>query len=77
MNTPDTTAREVSRVVGQRLAAAGVSTQRASVETGIPRATLIRRLQGTSSFQITELSAIATLLGVSMSDITAEAEAAA
>lgn len=40
--------------------------------TGIPRVTLRRRLQGLNSFTVAELKAIATVLDIKVSDLTAE-----
>jgi transcriptional regulator with XRE-family HTH domain len=76
MNT-DSTSTHISGVVSQLLADAGVSQKRAAEVTGIPRATLIRRLSGVSPFQTTELVALAALLGVNVSDIVLAAEQAA
>lgn len=55
----------------------GVTQLGLSESTGIARATLLRRLNGHASFTIGELDAIATHLGVTLSDLTAETEPAA
>ena len=73
MNT-HSTSQGIARVVTEMLAEAGVSQLRTSESTGIPRATLIRRLSGVTSFQVAELEAIASLLGTSVSAIVARAE---
>lgn len=70
----DNTSTRISRVVTQMLEQAGVSQKAAAEATGIPRATLIRRLSGHSPFQTTELEAVAALLGVNVSDIVLAAE---
>ena len=73
MNTYTVPDREVSRVVTELLEQAGVSQKKASEVTGIPRSTLLRRLNG-SSFQILELRALAELLGTTITEIVARAE---
>lgn len=73
MNTSQAADSDISRVVAQLLNEAGVSHKAASERTGISRATLIRRLAG-STFQVSELRSIADLLGVSMSDILGQAD---
>ncbi len=73
MNT-DSTSSRICGVVRQLLADAGVSQKRASEVTGIPRATLLRRLSGVTPFQTSELVALAALLNVNVSDIVIAAE---
>jgi predicted transcriptional regulator len=73
MNTLPAPDREVGRVVAEMLDQAGISRKRASEVTGIPRATLLRRLNG-ASFQILELRAIAEMLGVTIAEIVSKAE---
>jgi predicted transcriptional regulator len=73
MNTLPAPDREVARVVAEMLDQAGISRKRASEVTGIPRATLLRRLNG-ASFQILELRAIAEMLGVTVAEIVSKAE---
>ena len=70
----DSTSTRISGVVNKMLEDAGVSQKRASDTTGIPRATLIRRLSGATPFHTTELDAIAAMLGVNVSDIVLAAE---
>lgn len=73
MNTTTAPDFEISRVVAELLDQAGVSHKKASEVTGIPRSTLLRRLNG-SSFQILELRALAELLGTSVTEIVRRAE---
>lgn len=73
MNT-DSTSSRISGVVSRLLSESGVSQKRASEVTGIPRATLLRRLSGVTPFQTTELAALAALLNVNVSDIVLAAE---
>lgn len=72
MNTSQ--APGVGPLVAARLASAGISVKAASEATGIPRATLIRRLSGHSPFDTTQLERIATLIGTKPSELMAEAE---
>ena len=52
--------------------AAGKSQVALSDETGIPRATLIRRMDGHSPFNVLELGRVAVALGVSVSSLIDE-----
>jgi len=70
----DSTSHRICGVVNKLLADAGVSQKRAAETTGIPRATLLRRLSGATPFHTTELAAIANLLGINVSDIILAAE---
>lgn len=65
MDTPQYVA-EVARRVAEAIEAGGQSQLRIAEATGIPRTTLIRRLSGTSSFTVAELSSIASVLGVDL-----------
>lgn len=68
MNTQQATDRDIARTVTGLLDEARISTKAASERTGIARATLIRRLNG-SPFTMSELRAIAELLNTSMTSI--------
>lgn len=69
--------RRVAATVRQAMETRGVSQLGLSEATLIPRATLIRRLQGQSPFTITELDAIAGVLGTTISDLLGDGEAVA
>ena len=64
----------MSHVVREALRDAGISQRVASTETGIPLTTLVRRLSGRSPLLVTELAALASLAGVTVSELTARAE---
>ena len=64
----------MSHVVREALRDAGISQRAASTETGIPLTTLVRRLSGRSPLLVTELAALASLAGVTVSELTARAE---
>ncbi len=70
VSTPTT---RVAEAVREAVAARGISQIALSEATGIPRVTLIRRLNGHSPFTIAELAAIAEHLGVTVSDLVAVA----
>ena len=70
----NSTPLDISGVVTRLLAESEFSHKFTAETTGIPRATLLRRLSGHSPFQTTELAAIAALLGVNVSDIVLAAE---
>ena len=61
----------VARRVQQAVAAAGLSQRDLAAQTGIPLATLNRRLNG-SPFIITELMAVADVLGTQTSTLIGE-----
>lgn len=63
-------------VVLAAIEAAGMTQLGVSDATGIPRATLIRRLKGQSAFTIAELEAIAEVLGIAVSQLLVSAESA-
>lgn len=75
MDTPSTP--QIAEAVRELMEAQGVSQLRLSELTGIPRATLIRRLNGQNSFTVSELASVAVNLGVRPSQILEDAEAAA
>ena len=74
MDTPEQASRAVSHVVRQALRDAGISQRVAATETGIPLTTLVRRLSGRSPLSVTELAALASLAGVTVSEVAARAE---
>jgi predicted transcriptional regulator len=76
MNTSTALDHKVAQVVAGMLDETGISRKQTSEATGIPRATLLRRLNG-SSFQLTELRAIAELLDTTITEIVSRAEVAA
>lgn len=59
------TAAKVSDAMRTR----GVSQKSMAESTGIPRVTLIRRLNGTNPFTVTELAAVAATLDVDVRDL--------
>jgi transcriptional regulator with XRE-family HTH domain len=77
MNSPTTNLNDrVAQRVQAEMEAAGVTQLRLSEESGIPRATLIRRLRGQSSFNIDEVELIAKALGCSLRSLLLGDEAA-
>lgn len=64
----------VAATVSTVLAEQGHSTKSAAEKTGIPRATLTRRLLGYSDFKMDELTRIGNLVGMPVSVIVARAE---
>lgn len=66
--------RKVAAVLRRRLADENISLRSAAEKTGIPLTTLARRINGTSPLSVTELTALASLLGSTPSGIVAEAE---
>lgn len=77
MDTPEQASREVSHVVARALREAGIPQRVAAERAGIPLTTLTRRLSGRSPLLVTELAALASLIGVPVSELLARAEAAA
>ena len=74
MDTPTTAAQSVAEVVSAALREAGISQREAAARTGIPLATLSRRLTGHSPFLITELSLVAKVAGLTLLDVARLAE---
>jgi transcriptional regulator with XRE-family HTH domain len=72
MGTSPTTL-SVADAIKQEMERQGVSQLALSNATGIPRVTLIRRLNGDAFFTIAELAAIASHLGVRASDLIGDA----
>lgn len=64
----------LAATVAAALQAAGLVQRNVADETGIPLATLNRRLKGTNPFNVIELGAIADMLGTKASALLAEAE---
>jgi hypothetical protein len=61
----------IAENVRQAISAAGKNTNRVALSTGIPLATLQRRLKGieTQSFKVNELELIANDLGISITTL--------
>lgn len=74
MEHPEHAAREIATVVALRVEESGLSRRQLSDRTGIPFSTLTRRLNGLSPFVVTELHAIASVLGTTVKTLVAEAE---
>lgn len=68
MDTSDTD-RRVAAAVSLALAEAGIRWHIAADETGIPRTTLRRRLEGHTSFTMSELARLAVLLGTDVTSL--------
>lgn len=64
MDNPSMTPAAIAAGIRAALDRAGYSVNRTAELTGIPRATLTRRLLGLSPFNTTELASIASLLGL-------------
>lgn len=78
MTTPAAAAAATAAAVRAALDKAGLSVNRAAALTGIPQSTLDRRLLGTPpGFTVTELSSLASLLGLDVSDLLRQSGAAA
>jgi len=75
MATTTDTSRNIAANVSSALTTAGIPQRDAAKRTGIPLTTLSRRLTGNSPFTIVELDLIAGLLGVTVSDLIAQAAA--
>lgn len=69
---PRTGASQVAEAVRRAMEQRGVSQLGLAEATLIPRATLIRRLQGVTPFTITELALIASHLDMQVSDLLVE-----
>jgi len=66
----DTLTATVAARVRDAIDSAGITHVGLSESTGIPRTTLIRRLNGFAPFTLEELEAVAHVLGTSVSDLT-------
>lgn len=73
--TTPVTATVTQRVIAA-MQTAGATDKGLAKDSGIARSTLQRRLTGRSSFTIDELDAIATTLGIPLSDLVLEDGAA-
>ena len=62
---------QIARRVEQAIAGSGISVAEVAHRSGIPRTTLIRRLQNgaASPFTVVEIEAIALTLGIAASDL--------
>ena len=69
-------ARQVAAGVVRVMQDKSISEVQLSEQTGIPRTTLKRRLSGHSAFNVAELAAIATVLGVDFALLAAGRDAA-
>ena len=74
MEHPEAVSANISRAIAAALTEAGISLRSAADTTGIPVATLSRRLNGTTPFTTTELARMASVLGVAVSDLVSGAE---
>lgn len=63
--------------VNSALTEAGITRHAAAIQTGIPRETFYRKCRGIGAFDSDEQLAIATLLGVRVSDLWLRVEDAA
>ena len=78
MTTPAAAAAATAAAVRAALDKAGLSVNRTATLTGIPQSTLDRRLRGTPpGFTVTELSSLASLLGVDVIDLLRQSESGA
>ena len=70
MSTPAAAAAATAAAVKAAIEQAGLSVNRAAALSGIPQSTLDRRLLGTHpGFNIIELSSLASVLDVDVSDL--------
>ncbi|MGV3564209.1 MAG: helix-turn-helix domain-containing protein [Nocardioides sp.] len=74
MATPEQVSRRLAAVVSTAIQDAKRSQRSIAEETGIPIATLSRRLTGHSPFTIPEVAAIADAIGVSVIELVLRAE---
>ncbi|HEY0216633.1 MAG TPA: helix-turn-helix transcriptional regulator [Cellulomonas sp.] len=77
METPERFTASLAEVVAGQIKSAGLSQRDVSSRAGVPLVTLSRRLTGRSPFNIAELVAVASVLGVSVVDLALKAERAA
>jgi transcriptional regulator with XRE-family HTH domain len=77
MATNEALTDAIAAIVRTKLDARGHNQSFTAAATGIPRVTLIRRLNGQTPFTTTELLAVASVLNTTPSDILREAEASA
>jgi len=62
-------ANAVAKAVSEAIKAGGKTQVGISEKTGIPRATLARRLSGLTPFTVAELAAIATVLEIPLTSL--------
>lgn len=75
--TPEALARQVLAEIRQAMKAAGISQRDIAKATGIPLVTLNRRLVGTGKpMDLSEVAAIAAVLGLSLTEVALRAERA-
>lgn len=72
-----TTAQKVAELVARRIDESGVTLTWLCEHSGIPRTTLMRRLRGTTPFDLNELDRIATALRIPTTDLLADTTHAA
>lgn len=72
MPTTTPTSRTIAANVSAALSTAGIAQRDAAARTGIPLATLSRRLTGHSPFNIAELDLLADLLGTNVAALIAQ-----
>lgn len=73
MEHPTPTPAQIAAAVSRRMDSAGMSLREAARGSNIPPSTFSRRLNG-SPFLSTELAALASVFGVTVSQLVAEAE---
>ena len=77
MSTPAAAAAATAAAVKAAIEQAGLSVNRAAALSGIPQSTLDRRLLGgTPGFTVSELSALASVLGIDASSLVRQGAAA-
>jgi transcriptional regulator with XRE-family HTH domain len=74
MEHPSPTPAQIAAAVSGRMDSAGMSLRQVARGANIPLSTFSRRLNG-SPFLSTELAALASVFGVTVSQLVAEAEA--
>lgn len=67
---------QVAAAVQSAITAAGTSVNKVSTGTGIPQATLSRRINGFTPFTVSELESIAHHLGIPVEQLSAPMRAA-
>ena len=69
MNHPNDDSRRISESVSRALRDAGIPQRTASEQTGIPMTTFVRKVTGKRPFDTNDLTAIANLIGCSLSEL--------
>ncbi len=75
MSTSPDVSQGIAAAVSAALRDAGISQRDAAARTGIPLATLGRRLTGRSPFIVTELALLGELTGLTVTDLISRGEA--